>query len=458
MAHVNLTGRILSVCVVAVSALALRGPARLDAQSATFKSGVDMVPLTVTVTDPTGKYVTGLTGDDFTVFEDGVAQPLSFFACDDVPVDVALVLDTSSSMGPDLPLVQSAASGLVGRLRASDRGAVVDVKDSARIPQPFTSDRALIERAIRGLSASGATALYDGIYVVLREFERERRGTLQVRRQVLVLLSDGLDTTSHVAFEDVMDLARRAGVNIYVIALRGGVAWTPRKELDEAILRADYSMKAVARDSGGRSFFPTVRSASSRRSTRRSRRSWPASTNWDTCRRGPAATARSDVSWSAFPHTRMRSRGREADTTPRARRGKSSGAAMRARRLCGRLTVLLVTAACTGALTGDAWAQARETITIRGQDAIAARVRHPRRYPGHRLERGWRLDSSGAACRGGPRRQGLLRRRLRRQGVPRGLHVRQDHAPPGGRARRLQSDRRLRGTRDEPQADPDRRV
>ena len=83
-----------------------------------FKSGVAMVPLTVTVTDTTGKHVTGLTGNDFTVFEDGVEQPLSFFACDEVPVDVALVVDTSGSMRADLPLVQSAAIGLVRKLRA----------------------------------------------------------------------------------------------------------------------------------------------------------------------------------------------------------------------------------------------------------------------------------------------------------------------------------------------------
>src|SRR5262245_65221211 len=87
---------------VALTALAVRGPVRVDAQGGPIKSGVDMVPLTVTVTDTKGKYVSGLTGDDFTVFEDGVQQSLSFFAREDVPVDVALVLDTSSSMRGDL--------------------------------------------------------------------------------------------------------------------------------------------------------------------------------------------------------------------------------------------------------------------------------------------------------------------------------------------------------------------
>ena len=109
---------------------------------------------------------------------------MSFFASDEVPVDVALVLDASSSMRADLPLVQAAASGLVRKLRPLDRGAVVEVKDGAGISQSFTSDRGQVEAAIRGLSTSGSTALYDGLYVVLKEFERERRTNVGVRRQV----------------------------------------------------------------------------------------------------------------------------------------------------------------------------------------------------------------------------------------------------------------------------------
>ena len=215
-----------------------------------------MVPLTVTVTDPSGKYVTGLTGNDFTVFEDGVAQSLIFFASDAVPLDLALTIDTSSSMRADLPLVQAAANGLVRRLRDCDRGAVVEIKDLAAIPRAFISDRLLIERTIDGLTTSGGTALYDGLYVALKEFERERRTAAEVRRQVLVLLSDGLDNRSHVQFEDVLDLSRHTGVSIYAIAIRGQAAHLPRISLDDETLRAAYTMGAVARESGGRTFFP----------------------------------------------------------------------------------------------------------------------------------------------------------------------------------------------------------
>jgi len=251
----NLTRLALAV-PLALGYEAVSDPAAARAQQATFKSGVDMVPLTVTVTDVKGRHITGLAGGDFTVLEDGVEQPLAFFASGDVPVDVALVIDTSSSIGPDLPLVQKAACGLVRTLRAADRAAVVEVKDTVRIPQPLTSNRGQIETTIRALRASGNTALYDGLYIMLREFDRARRESPDIRRQALVLLSDGLDNTSHLLFDDVMQLARRVGVSIYVIALRGQTVPLRRDEQHESVLRADYAMRTVAHEAGGRAFFP----------------------------------------------------------------------------------------------------------------------------------------------------------------------------------------------------------
>ena len=224
--------------------------------SQTFKSGIDMVPLTVTVTDKSGKYVRGLSGDNFVILEDGVQQPLSFFASSDIPVDVALVIDTSASMRGDLPLVKAAATGLVRALGPDDRGAVVSVNDRAGIPQPFTNDRGMVEQAVRALTTTGSTALYDGLYVVLKEFQRERRNVPQVRRQTLVLLSDGLDNKSRLAFDDVLQLARSANVNVYVIALKGQPPIVSRAQADGLLMNAEYAMNTVARDTGGRIFFP----------------------------------------------------------------------------------------------------------------------------------------------------------------------------------------------------------
>ena len=228
-----------------------------DAQSV-FRSGVDMVPLTVTVTDSAGRYVSGLTERDFAVFEDGVQQSLSFFASERVPVDVALVLDVSASMNAAMPMVRQAADGLIRALRTGDRAAVVAVNTSVGMPQRFTADHERAVAAIDALHCTGSTAVYDGVYITLKEFARERRDHAEIRRQVLVLLSDGLDNASHISADEMADLARRVGASIYVVALRDQTLQahgTPR-ELEEQ--RATYAIRALAQDAGGRIFFPTA--------------------------------------------------------------------------------------------------------------------------------------------------------------------------------------------------------
>jgi Ca-activated chloride channel homolog len=228
----------------------------LGAQRAVFRTGVEMVPLTVTVTDARGNYVTNLADRDFVVFEDGVPQSVSFFAAEQVPTDLAIVLDVSASMRPHLPLVRRAAAGLIRSLDATDRAMVVAVKNAIGIPQGLTSDQRQVEAAIQELAASGDTSLYDGVYIALKELERERLASTEIRKQAIVLLSDGLDTTSRLGFDDVMDVARRAGVNVYVIAMPMGTIPVARHEQEGHILRAEYAMRSLAREAGGRSFFP----------------------------------------------------------------------------------------------------------------------------------------------------------------------------------------------------------
>jgi VWFA-related protein len=236
-------------------AVALTGPSRARAQETLFKSGVDMVALTVTVVDGAGHSVIGLTHRDFAIYEEGVQQPLALFGSEQVPVDVVFVLDTSSSMTTALPLAKKAAGGLVGQLRADDRAEVVDVKGSVGIPQPLTQEHASVVAAIDRLSARGSTAMHDGVYTTLREFARERRSRPEMRRQALVLLSDGMDTTSHVSFDDVIMLARHEDVTIYTIALRNPID-AAVSTLHDTIQEAAYAMRALATETGGLAFFP----------------------------------------------------------------------------------------------------------------------------------------------------------------------------------------------------------
>jgi VWFA-related protein len=226
--------------------------AGLSPQSA-YHVGVNLVSLTVTVTDRFDHYVGGLTEHDFAVTEDGVPQPVSFFMSDHMPLDLAIVLDTSGSMGTGLRLVQEAACGLARSLRPDDRGTVIEVKAGATVPQPLTGNVGEIEAAIRRTTSGGTTGLFDGLYIVLREFARERREHRDLRRQALVVLSDGADNSSHLQFEDVIDLARRTGVAAYIVSPKPAPAVVAIEP--QIFSRAQYSMTALAHEAGGRIFF-----------------------------------------------------------------------------------------------------------------------------------------------------------------------------------------------------------
>jgi len=237
--------------------LALTAPHESAGQGSVFKTGVEMVALTVTVTDAKGQCMSGLSASDFAVFEDGIQQTVSLFGSEEIRVDVALILDTSSSMINALPIAKTAARALVDRLRPADRAALIDVKGSTTIPLPFTDDRGRVAAAVTAMSARGTTALYDGVYVSLREFERERRQRPEIRRHALVVLSDGVDTSSHVTFDDVAHLARTLDVTIYTIALRDSVS-TATAAPEDPVRRANWEMRTLAAETGGLVFFPST--------------------------------------------------------------------------------------------------------------------------------------------------------------------------------------------------------
>jgi Ca-activated chloride channel family protein len=156
-----------------------------------------------------------------------------------------------------LPVVKAAAKGLVATLKEGDRAAVLSANRSVQIPQTFTTDRHAIDAAIDGVSARGPTAVYDALYIALKELARHRRAGTEVRRQVLIMLSDGLDNASHVSADDVAEAARRVSASVYAIALIAPDQVHVALPGGRALARAAFEMQALARDSGGRIFRPT---------------------------------------------------------------------------------------------------------------------------------------------------------------------------------------------------------
>jgi Ca-activated chloride channel family protein len=237
-------------------ATALAASVVIRAQQGTFRSAIDVVSMNVTVTDTsnsTSRYITDLTEKDFEIFEDGVKQDLTLFNRSNLPVALSLLIDTSSSMEDRMTTAQDAAIGFVRKLRPTDLGEVIGFDSRAEVLQKFTSNPAELEQAIRKTVAGGSTSMNNALYISLKGLKKiPIRQEDEIRRQAIILLSDGEDTSSLVTFEDVLDLARRSETAIYAIGLMEDNTGGQSKGFREAT----YALRQLTNDTGGRAFFP----------------------------------------------------------------------------------------------------------------------------------------------------------------------------------------------------------
>jgi len=237
-------GTSVLVCVLA--------SAPVGAQRPQFRATIDIVSLNVTVVDGTNRYLTDLDQPDFSVFEDGVKQDLVFFTRRPQPIALSLLLDSSASMEDKLQLLQVAATNFVKRLKPNDLAQVIDFDSRVSIRQGFTSNQGELEAAILQTVSGGSTSLHNAIYVSLKELGKVKaQSDEDVRRQALIVFSDGEDTSSLVSFEEVLDLAKRSETAIFTIALRGG------NSSARGFREAEFIMRQLAQETGGRAFFPS---------------------------------------------------------------------------------------------------------------------------------------------------------------------------------------------------------
>src|SRR4030095_530158 len=176
-----------------------------------YRTGTHLVLLSVTVTDKAGRHVAGLTRDDFRVYEDAVTQEISYFSSQPTPISLSLLVDTSTSMEQDnkLGLAQLAASGFIAKLGKDDVAQILDFDSQTKVLAPLTGDKAVLDLALKQMKAGGSTSLYNAIYTAISELRRTRgQFGSSPRRQAIVLLSDGEDTSSIVAAAGVLALHR----------------------------------------------------------------------------------------------------------------------------------------------------------------------------------------------------------------------------------------------------------
>ncbi len=213
-----------------------------------FRVTVDLISLNVTVIDNRERFVTDLLEDDVSIYEDGIAQEVSVFSREDLPIRMVLLIDTSASMDEKMSFAQKAAVNFVHEMKDDDLTEVLEFGSKPHILQPFTADVEKLNRAIRMTQAGGTTQLYNALYISLKGLSRRRQ---DIRRQAIVVLSDGEDTSSLVTFERVMELAKETDVTIYTISLRreGG-------RRSRAFSEAEFVLKKLAEETGGQWFFP----------------------------------------------------------------------------------------------------------------------------------------------------------------------------------------------------------
>jgi Ca-activated chloride channel family protein len=205
--------RLLTFALVAATAGAAL-TAQQEGPVARFASQVQLVEVYATVTGARGELVTGLTRDDFEVYENGERQDVSTFAAGEFPLTVALGVDRSWSMAGDrLRLARQASQAFLRALKPADRSMVVAISSEAEIVAPLTMDRAGQERAIAALDPWSTTALHDAIVATLDRLAPEPG------RQALVVFSDGEDRYSRATAAEVLERARRSNALVYPIAV-----------------------------------------------------------------------------------------------------------------------------------------------------------------------------------------------------------------------------------------------
>lgn len=208
-----------------------------------IRTNTELVVLNVTVTDKAGQYVPGLKLSDFTILEDGrqvLPEGISSFSVHESPFASVVLLDTSGSMETRLSLARSAAIRFLDRLREEDVAAVYKFDSKVEQVQEFSSEKDLAPMAY-GVKASGLTTLNDAIVTAAKAL-----ATRPEKRKAIVILSDGMDTSSKATSDKAIESALAVGASIYAVDMSDAEGSGHNNHQSAAVLRA------FAEKSGGR--------------------------------------------------------------------------------------------------------------------------------------------------------------------------------------------------------------
>jgi Ca-activated chloride channel homolog len=233
-----------------LAAVALCASALL-AQEAVFKVDVRLVRLLVTVKDAAGELVGSLDRSQFTVTDNGVAQEITAFERQTAqPLSVSLLIDTSGSTGKDLRYETNSIStflkAFLGEGNPEDAVALYSFNDDVTLLNTFTRRMDRIEERLKTLHPDAGTSLYDAVYLAAPEL-RNRQG-----RHVVVVVTDGGDTTSKKKYRDAVEAAQRADAVVYALVV------VPITNPAGRNTGGEHALEAMVEATGGRMFYPSI--------------------------------------------------------------------------------------------------------------------------------------------------------------------------------------------------------
>jgi Ca-activated chloride channel family protein len=208
--------------------------------------GTGVVSVTVSVTDPYGRFVTGLGKDHFDVFDDKVKQQIAHFTDEDSPVSLGIVYDVSGSMKERIVRSVKALRRFIETSHDDDDFFLIGFNDRAKLVQDFTPSGDQVLGHLMFVQPRGSTALYDAAYLAVEKVQQGRHS-----KKALLIISDGQDNNSRYTYKELRNRVKEADVQIYAIGITDpatdSLAGFGRGVLEE-----------ITRMTGGRVFFPNA--------------------------------------------------------------------------------------------------------------------------------------------------------------------------------------------------------
>ncbi len=190
-----------------------------------------LVVMNAAVSDSQGRHVGGLNQNQFKVFEDGIEQPISIFAAEETPFAAVILIDTSGSMEERVVLARSAAIRFLDGLRPRDNVAIYSFDSKVNLIQSFSNLRDVSERIFE-LTAKGMTVLNDAVFQASAELN-----TRLEKRRAIIVLSDGMDTSSRTSTEKALKAALAANAAIYTIDMAAADSPVIQRSTNQAVLK-----------------------------------------------------------------------------------------------------------------------------------------------------------------------------------------------------------------------------